>query len=83
MPDDRDDDLLYLREDLRRRIDGRHDLQNLQQTCRSEFLLITHRAEGLRDTHRSVRLVILAVSIHQRLQVIALGRALFVCNRVS
>ena len=35
--DDRDDDLLYLCEDLRRRVDGRHDLQNRQHTRHSEF----------------------------------------------
>jgi hypothetical protein len=44
---------------------------------------MTHRAEGLRDAHRGVRLVIIAVSIHQRFQVIALGCTLFACNRFS
>ena len=43
----------------------------------------TYGAERLRDTHCSVRLVILAVSIHQRFQVIARGCALFASNRFS
>src|SRR6266566_197593 len=37
--DDRNDDLLYLSEDLRRRVDGRHDLQNRQHPRHSEFQL--------------------------------------------
>ena len=49
----------------------------------SGFQLVTYSAEGLRNTHCGVSLVILTVSIYQRFQVIALGCALLVCNRFS
>jgi hypothetical protein len=47
----------------------------------TDFLPITHRAEGLCDAHRGVRLVIF-VSIHQSFQVITLRYALFARNRL-
>jgi len=47
------------------------------------LLLMTHRAEGLRDTHCGIRLVIISLSIHQSFQVIALGCVLFARDRIS
>jgi hypothetical protein len=57
--------------------------QNRHRTYHAERLPITHSTEGLSDTHRGVRLIVIAFGIHERLQVLPLGGVFLACDRFS